>query len=91
MPLRGTEGVGHGATIVSAPEYTPPAPTQAAAVAPIVAPAPAPAVVSPPPAPESVSYANCSAVRAARAAPINRGDPGYSSKPDRDGDGVDRE
>jgi len=36
----------------------------------------------------SVSYANCTAVRAAGAAPIHRGDPGYSRKLDRDGDGV---
>ncbi|MET9932888.1 MULTISPECIES: excalibur calcium-binding domain-containing protein [unclassified Streptomyces] len=37
---------------------------------------------------ENVSYANCAAVRAADAAPIHRGDPGYSSRLDRDGDGV---
>lgn len=36
----------------------------------------------------SVYYANCSEVRAAGAAPIRRGDPGYSSKLDRDGDGI---
>lgn len=36
----------------------------------------------------STSYANCSAVRAAGAAPIYSGDPGYSRKLDRDGDGV---
>lgn len=36
----------------------------------------------------SVYYANCSAVRAAGAAPIHRGDPGYDSHLDRDGDGV---
>ncbi|SCF21933.1 Excalibur calcium-binding domain-containing protein [Micromonospora haikouensis] len=35
-----------------------------------------------------VYYANCTAVRAAGAAPIRRGDPGYSRKLDRDGDGV---
>ncbi|MFF5174778.1 excalibur calcium-binding domain-containing protein [Micromonospora sp. NPDC000089] len=35
-----------------------------------------------------VYYANCSAVRAAGAAPIHRGEPGYSRKLDRDGDGV---
>ncbi|WP_405662966.1 excalibur calcium-binding domain-containing protein [Streptomyces sp. NBC_01166] len=35
-----------------------------------------------------VSYANCTAVRAAGAAPIHRGDPGYGSHLDRDGDGV---
>lgn len=33
-------------------------------------------------------YANCTAVRAAGAAPIHRGDPGYGSHLDRDGDGV---
>ena len=33
-------------------------------------------------------FANCSAARAAGAAPVRRGDPGYSSKLDRDGDGV---
>lgn len=36
----------------------------------------------------STYYANCKAVRAAGAAPIHRGEPGYSSKLDRDGDGV---
>ena len=36
----------------------------------------------------SVSYPNCDAVRAAGADPIHAGEPGYSSKLDRDGDGV---
>ncbi|MFD3998837.1 excalibur calcium-binding domain-containing protein [Streptomyces sp. NPDC058583] len=36
----------------------------------------------------SVYYENCTAVRAAGAAPIHRGDPGYDSHLDRDGDGV---
>lgn len=36
----------------------------------------------------SVSYANCSAARAAGAAPVYRGDPGYGSHLDRDNDGV---
>ncbi|MGX5209657.1 excalibur calcium-binding domain-containing protein [Streptomyces violaceus] len=35
-----------------------------------------------------VYYANCSAVRAAGAAPISRGEPGYASHLDRDNDGV---
>jgi len=35
-----------------------------------------------------VSYANCDAVRAAGAAPIRAGDPGWDTKFDRDGDGV---
>ena len=36
----------------------------------------------------SVYYANCSAARAAGAAPVMRGDPGYARKLDRDNDGV---
>ena len=40
------------------------------------------------PAPAGAFYANCAAVRAAGAAPIYAGDPGYSSDLDRDGDGV---
>ena len=35
----------------------------------------------------SVYYKNCAAVRAAGAAPIRRGDPGYARHLDRDGDG----
>lgn len=35
----------------------------------------------------SVYYANCSAARAAGAAPLHRGDPGYRSGLDRDNDG----
>lgn len=45
-------------------------------------------ITAPPPASPNVSYQNCDAVRAAGAAPILRGDPGYSSKLDRDGDGI---
>jgi hypothetical protein len=37
--------------------------------------------------PEPV-YANCSEVRAAGAAPIRAGDPGFEPKFDRDGDGI---
>ncbi|WP_206410004.1 excalibur calcium-binding domain-containing protein, partial [Lysobacter enzymogenes] len=32
-------------------------------------------------------YPNCSAARAAGVAPLMRGDPGYSRRLDRDGDG----
>ncbi|MBA4865200.1 excalibur calcium-binding domain-containing protein [Streptomyces sp. PSKA54] len=37
---------------------------------------------------ESVHYGNCSEARAAGAAPVHRGEPGYGSHLDRDGDGV---
>ncbi|GAB3758500.1 hypothetical protein GCM10027599_25940 [Yimella radicis] len=60
--------------------------------------APEPTYVAPKPTPSaplgvvgggsSTYYANCSAVKAAGAAPIYRGQPGYSGKLDRDGDGV---
>ncbi len=33
-------------------------------------------------------YKNCAAVRAAGKAPLYQGQPGYSSKLDRDGDGI---
>lgn len=55
------------------------------------APAPAPAApapAAPAPAPASVYYANCTAVRAAGAAPLYAGQPGYRSGLDRDGDGI---
>lgn len=60
------------------PEPTPtPTPTPA--------PAPAPAPAS---APSQAYYANCDAVRAAGAAPLLAGSPGYRSGLDRDGDGI---
>lgn len=66
-----------------------PSPTRARTTTP--APTPTRHVVAPPAttqaAPEAY-YANCAAARAAGAAPIHQGDPGYSSKLDRDGDGI---
>ena len=49
-------------------------------------PATDPPATDPPAAP--VYYANCDAVRAAGAAPIYRGEPGYRSALDRDNDGI---
>ncbi len=69
-----------------------PAPEPAPIVeqAPVVEPAPEPVqeAPAPEPAPQPVYYANCDAVRAAGAAPIRPGDPGFQKKFDRDGDGV---
>ena len=48
---------------------------------------PQPLVQTPDPG-GSAYYPNCSAARAAGAAPLHAGDPGYSRKLDRDGDGV---
>ena len=64
-------------SVPPAPVYVPPAPVNAP---------PAPVYVAP--APATVFYASCKEVRAAGAAPIYAGQPGYSSKLDRDGDGV---
>ncbi|GEB65055.1 hypothetical protein SAT01_25030 [Sinomonas atrocyanea] len=70
-----------------APAKPVPAPAAPAPAAP-AQPAPAPAPVVPAPAPASVYYANCAAARAAGAAPLYAGQPGYSTKLDRDRDGV---
>ncbi|WP_328841589.1 excalibur calcium-binding domain-containing protein [Nakamurella leprariae] len=69
--------------VVAEPDPTP----IAAAVAPART-SQAPAAPPAPAASASVSYKNCDAVKAAGAAPLYRSDPGYSSKLDRDGDGV---
>ena len=71
---------------------TAPAPVETPAPTPVYTPPPAPAY-TPPPVPAEApstgaSYANCAAARAAGAAPLYAGQPGYSSKLDRDGDGV---
>ncbi|HEY3712734.1 MAG TPA: excalibur calcium-binding domain-containing protein [Amycolatopsis sp.] len=67
--------------------------------APPAAPAPAPAPKNPAPTPteeqapapdnsSSVYYKNCTAAKAAGAAPLHIGEPGYRKALDRDGDGV---
>jgi hypothetical protein len=72
-----------------APAKPVPAPAAPAPAAPAPAqPAPVPAPVAPAPAPAGVYYANCAAARAAGAAPLYAGQPGYSTKLDRDRDGI---
>lgn len=75
-------------------EAVPPAP-ETSAEAPVAPPAPpetsaAPAPVVPPKttAASTVFYKNCGAVRAAGAAPLYAGQPGYRPGLDRDGDGI---
>lgn len=67
-------------------------PAPIANLVPEPAPAPEPVQPAPPPEPaapaQSVYYANCTAARAAGAAPLYAGTPGYRSQLDRDGDGV---
>lgn len=69
------------------PTPVPPAPAQF--VAPVAPPAVVPkAPVVVPKAPAAAYYKNCTAARAAGAAPVYRGQAGYGSHLDRDGDGV---
>lgn len=87
----------HGTIDAPAPT-TAPAPVPEPTPAPSPAPKPAPATKAAPPPPpaeptedapaRSAYYANCSAAKAAGAAPLYRGEPGYRSGLDRDGDGV---
>ncbi|MEZ3161250.1 DUF1524 domain-containing protein [Microbacterium sp. BWT-B31] len=73
-----------------APAQPAPAPVEPAPAPAPVEPAPAPAPVEPAPAPAPVEvyYKNCDAVRAAGAAPIYQGQPGYAPHLDRDKDGI---
>ncbi|MFJ9429389.1 excalibur calcium-binding domain-containing protein [Streptomyces sp. NPDC101490] len=63
------------------PKPTPPPKPRPTTEPPTIAPEPEPTQ-------ESAYYRNCSAARAAGAAPVYRGDPGYGRHLDRDGDGV---
>lgn len=85
------------AAYVAADEASPSLNQCVVAVVPIAAPVPstpattAPAIPTPattPPAAAAAHYKNCAAVRAAGAAPIHAGDPGWQTKFDADGDGV---
>lgn len=60
-----------------------PAPQAPVAPAPVV-----PAPVVPAPAPAAAPFANCAAARAAGAAPVYAGTPGYGTHLDRDRDGI---
>jgi hypothetical protein len=66
----------------AAPAPAEPQPAPPAAVA------PAPAAPPAAPAPGAVYYANCAAARAAGAAPLRAGQPGYREQMDGDRDGV---
>lgn len=72
-------GAGHLAKEGSAPKDAEPAPPETA-----------PAAEGQPrePSEEGATYANCKEARAAGAAPLHRGQPGYSEGMDGDGDGV---
>ncbi|MCF7551633.1 excalibur calcium-binding domain-containing protein [Pseudonocardia sp. WMMC193] len=72
-----------------APATRAPAAQAPAARAPQPLVAPAPRAADPAPASSGgASYKNCTEARNAGAAPLRRGEPGYSTKLDRDGDGI---
>ncbi|WP_282202078.1 excalibur calcium-binding domain-containing protein [Kitasatospora fiedleri] len=77
---------------VPTPTPTPTPETPTPTPPPIVAPQPQPE--EPTPEPEHTTeqaaayYKNCTEAKAAGAAPLHRGDPGYRSALDRDGDGI---
>ena len=64
-----------------------PSPSPSETPSPTASPTPKPVVVETP-ANTGVYYKNCDEVRAAGAAPIHKGQPGYAAHLDRDGDGV---
>ncbi len=75
-PARRLPTAGPTTAVRPVPTGTDPAPTTSATTGPT------------PKASPSVYYKNCAKVRAAGAAPLYRGEPGYSAKLDKDGDGV---
>ena len=82
-----------GGVVASAQADSQPAQTPEPVQTTQAAPAPAQTQAAPASAPAQQSggdvyYQNCSAVRAAGKAPLYQGQPGYSRKLDRDGDGV---
>lgn len=92
-----TPSISAQATADSAPPVVTesPATTTAVSTAALTTAAPKPVTTTTAPAapkttaqPASVYYANCAAARAAGAAPLYRGSPGYRSGLDRDNDGV---
>lgn len=74
------------ASDVAFPERDPNAPAKTQAAQPTTK--AAPTRTSAPAAPAATSFTNCTEARAAGAAPLHRGDPGWNDRMDRDGDGV---
>ncbi|MCD2189937.1 thermonuclease family protein [Actinomycetospora soli] len=88
--LRSLDGNGRtcGAAATSTKQAAPVVGNPSPKPQPKASPKPAPRPVAAAPKPAAASYANCDAARAAGAAPLHRGEPGYSGKLDRDGDGI---
>ncbi|MCE7009381.1 excalibur calcium-binding domain-containing protein [Kibdelosporangium philippinense] len=77
------------AVYIKVDKPAPPPPKTSTKTTPKTTPKPLPPKTQQPAAPPKAAYyANCSAARAAGAAPVYRGQPGYGRHLDRDGDGV---
>lgn len=89
-PRDGAEGV--APTVSQQPELQAPPAEISTTTAPATAPTTVPTATSPPwsaPPERTVgAFKNCDAARAAGAAPVYRGDPGYGRHLDRDNDGI---
>jgi Protein of unknown function (DUF1524)/Excalibur calcium-binding domain len=72
-----------GGVVAQVPERVQPTPAPVPPPAPAPAPAPVPA-----PAPAAGPFPNCAAAKAAGAAPVHIGQPGYGTHLDRDSDGI---
>nr|WP_241188400.1 DUF1524 domain-containing protein [Kocuria palustris] len=82
-------GSGSDQSSTRVPAESAPQPAPAPEPAPESEPVPAPAQEpAPAPAAPGAAFANCSEARAAGAAPLHRGMPGYAPRMDGDGDGV---
>jgi hypothetical protein len=78
-----------GGVVANVPKPQPtPTRTPVSRPAPTPTPVPVPVPVPVPAPPAEVYYANCTAARAAGAAPVLVGQPGYGRHLDRDGDGI---
>jgi hypothetical protein len=88
VPTRTTAAASTSAPAPAPAPRSTAAPQRAPVVVPVPAPAPAP-VPEPEPEPDAgVYFANCTAAKAAGAAPLYAGQPGYRDGLDRDHDGV---
>jgi hypothetical protein len=85
---RSSTVVVHVVAPVQAPPPAPPKVTTPKPMPPKTVAPPAPPKTTPPKPAPAPYYANCSAARAAGAAPLHVGDPGYRAALDRDKDGV---
>lgn len=73
---------------MTTPTTSPSPPPTTAAPAPVQPAVTEPPPTTPPAAAPAGGFANCDEARAAGAAPVHRGDPGYASRLDQDDDGV---